>query len=202
MTRERKSNRLQGYDYSSDNLYFVTSCVQNRICCLGEIVMPGRDPALQNNRNDPVGPGRDLALQNNDNASVWPGRDPAIPSSIPRMKLNHYGEIARNQWNWLSEQYRYVVLHAFIVMPNHIHGIIEINRSRIKSNPIKIKPLTELIGAYKTTVSKQIHLAGFIEFKWQRSFFEHIIHDEKSFETITEYIINNPVNWKHDEFYN
>jgi len=170
MTRERKSTRMQGYDYSSDNLYFVTSCVQNRICCLGEIVMPGRDPA--------------------------------IPSSIPRMKLNHYGEIARNQWNWLSEQYRYVVLHAFIVMPNHIHGIIEINRSRIKSNPIKIKPLTELIGAYKTTVSKQIHLAGFIEFKWQRSFFEHIIHDEKSFETITEYIINNPVNWKHDEFHN
>ena len=117
------------------------------------------------------------------------------------MKLNEYGEIARTQWKWLSEQYRYVVLHAFIVMPNHIHGIIEINRSRIKSGQIKIKPLTELIGAYKTTVSKQIHLTGFVKFQWQRSFYEHIIRDEKSFETITEYINNNPLNWERDEFY-
>ena len=78
MTRERKSTRMQGYDYSSDNLYFVTSCVQNRICCLGEIVMPGRDPALQNNRNDSVGPGRDLALQNHFYYFVMPGRDPAL----------------------------------------------------------------------------------------------------------------------------
>ena len=35
--RERKRNRLLGYDYSQDNLYFVTSCVQDRICCFGEI---------------------------------------------------------------------------------------------------------------------------------------------------------------------
>jgi REP element-mobilizing transposase RayT len=119
------------------------------------------------------------------------------------MQLNQYGEIVKRQWNWLSEQYRYVVLHGFVVMPNHMHGIIEINRSRIKSTgAVKIKPLSELMGAFKTTVSKQIHLAGYIEFQWQRSFYEHIIRDEKSLETITEYINNNPVNWECDEFYN
>jgi len=58
------------------------------------------------------------------------------------------------------------------------------------------------MGAYKTTVSKHIHLAGFVDFKWQRSFYEHIIRNEKSLDTITEYINSNPVNWERDEFYN
>jgi REP element-mobilizing transposase RayT len=57
------------------------------------------------------------------------------------------------------------------------------------------------MGAFKTTVSKQIHLTGYMEFKWQRSFYEHIIRDEKSYETISEYIKNNPLKWKQDKFY-
>jgi REP element-mobilizing transposase RayT len=119
------------------------------------------------------------------------------------MILNEYGLIAEKQWHWLSEHYPYVILHEFMVMPNHIHGIIEINRSRIKSSgPIKIKSLSELMGAYKTTVSKQIHLTGFIEFQWQRSFHEHIIRDEKTLETISDYIFKNPLNWEQDKLYN
>ena len=170
MIRERKSIRLQGYDYSSDNLFFVTSCVHDRICCFGEIDLTGRDPSIRKN---------------------------------PKMKLSEFGIIAEKQWHWLAEQYQYIVLHALVVMPNHVHGIIEIKRSLIKSSvPIKIKPLSELMGAYKTTVSKQIHLCGFMEFQWQRSFYEHIIRDEKTFESITEYIINNPMNWERDKFYN
>jgi hypothetical protein len=66
----------------------------------------------------------------------------------------------------------------------------------------KIKPLSELIGAYKTTVSKQIHLTGFIEFKWQRSFYEHIIRDEESLVKISDYIFNNPENWEQDKLFN
>jgi putative transposase len=177
--KERKSIRLQDYDYSSDNLYFVTSCVHNRVCCFGEIdVGTGRDPSLQNGE--------------------------LLPSSFKNhMILNEYGLIAEKQWHWLSEQYPYVFLHAFVIMPNHIHGIIEINRSRIiSSDPIKIKPLSELIGSYKTTISKQIHLTGFTEFRWQRSFYEHIIRDEKSLETISDYIFYNPENWKQDNLYN
>ena len=127
------------------------------------------------------------------------------------MILNESGKIAEKQWYWLSEQYPYVILHAFVVMPNHIHGIIEIDRSRIVSSaPIKIKSLSELIGAYKTTVSKQIHLLERTDrsrpvrtsFQWQRSFHEHIIRDEKTFKTISEYIITNPARWEQDKFYN
>jgi putative transposase len=153
----------------------------------------GRDPSLQRDVDFHAGPGPDLALPNGDISG----------KSKIRMNLNEYGEIARRQWNWLSEQYGYVVLHSFVVMPNHIHGIIEINHLRILSSPqIKIKSLSEIMGAYKTTVSKHIHLAGFVDFKWQRSFYEHIIRNEKSLDTITEYINSNPVNWERDEFYN
>ena len=185
MMKKRKPNRLKGYDYSSDNLYYVTSCVHNRVCCFGEIVPDNDDNPHPKN-----------------------------------MILNEYGEIAEKQWYWLSEQYQYVVLHAFVVMPNHIHGIIEINRDivgtgRDLSLRSKIKSLSELIGAYKTTVSKQIHLLDrrcrcrdrlrpvpTTTFQWQRSFHEHIIRDEKSFRTISDYIITNPARWEQDKFYN
>lgn len=178
----RKPNRMKDYDYSKDNLYFVTSCVHDRVCCFGNI----------------VGTGRNLSLL-----------------SEKQIILNKYGKIAEKQWYWLAEQYPYVVLHEYVVMPNHMHGIIEINRSRIDGigrdigtghdlslQSIKIKSISELMGAYKTTTSNKIHLIGFDEFKWQRSFHDHIIRDKKSYDQITKYIINNPENWKDDEFFN
>jgi REP element-mobilizing transposase RayT len=208
MIHERKPNRLKGYDYSRDNLYFVTSCVHNHICCFGEIVVAmdrsvgtGRDLSLL--RND-LSPQRDLTLRRGPMATT------KSDSSEQQMILNEFGKIAEKQWYWLGEQYPYVVLHEFRVMPNHIHGIIEIDRTRIpvrdlsvqESETIKIKSLSELMGAYKTTVSKQIHLLNFTKFKWQRSFHDNIIRDEESFNRISNYIINNPQNWKHDKFYN
>jgi REP element-mobilizing transposase RayT len=74
---------------------------------------------------------------------------------------------------------------------------------------VKIKSLSELIGAYKTTTSKQIHLieaAGSNQFfskpfRWQRSFHDHIIRNEEALMRISNYIENNPVNWKEDRFY-
>ncbi len=159
------------------------------------------------------------------------------------MNPNEYGQIANKQWKWLAKQYPYVILHAFVVMPNHVHGVIEINRDMVVGtghDPSpghdiagtgrdlspqlrdlspqlrdlspqlrdlsltlrreKIKPLPEIMGAYKTTVSKQIHLAGYTDFGWQRSFHDHIIRDEKSFLTISKYITNNPLNWGEDFF--
>ncbi len=199
MTTERKSIRLSGYDYSSDNLYFVTSCVHDRICCFGEIAV--------------VGTGRDLILSSDD--LLITKTNLSLQRSKRQMVLNEYGKIAEKQWYWLADQYPYILLHAFIVMPNHIHGIIEINRKRMVAGTgrdpslhvdntlqqIKIKSLSGLMGAYKTTVSRQIHLSGFAEFTWQRSFYEHIIRDDKSFESISEYITSNPFNWEHDDLY-
>ncbi len=167
MLFERKPNRLANYDYSKDNLFYITSCVKDRICCFG-----------------------------------------AINGII--MICNEFGTIAENQWNWLFCQYPYLINHAFVVMPNHIHGIIEINRNNIGTGRVgtgrdlslqyKIKSLSEIIGAYKTTVSKQIHLAGLKTFQWQRSFHDHIIRDYESYLRITDYINANPGNWGNDSF--
>ncbi len=125
-----------------------------------------------------------------------------------QMVLNTFGKIAQSQWLWLAKQYLYVQLHSFVVMPNHVHGILEINRNLVGSgrdltlqDEIKIKPLSELIGAYKTTSSKLIHLAGCEDFLWQRSFHDSIIRDKVSYYKITNYIKSNPRNWSDDEYF-
>ena len=170
--KERKSIRLKGFDYGKDALYFITSVIKDREIFFGEM-------------------------------------------NSGRMILNQYGEIAGKQWFWLGQQYPYVVLHDFVVMPNHIHGIIEINRKNIDitavgtgrdlsllpKKSIKIKPLPQLIGAYKTTVSKQIHLAGNKNFAWQRSYHDHIIRNDNEYHRITNYIHNNPRNWNEDDLF-
>ena len=120
------------------------------------------------------------------------------------MHLNEIGEIVKNQWVWLSTQYDYVELDTYIVMPNHLHGILIIRSCRDRSRPVstgtkKIKSLSELIGAFKTTSSKQIHKYGLSRFKWQRSFYDHIIRNEKSLDNIRAYIQNNPLNWELDK---
>jgi len=189
MFKNRKRNRMAGYDYSQNALYFITICVKDRICCFGKVVNG-------------------------------------------QMECNDYGKIAHLHWQWLFSQYPYIVSHAFIVMPNHVHGVIEIDASRVGGTgrdltvrdlsvrdlsvrdlslrdlslrdlslqPIKIKPLSQLIGAYKTTSSAKIHLAGMPEFNWQRSFHDHIIRDEKAYLNIVNYIKNNPKKWAEDCF--
>ena len=126
------------------------------------------------------------------------------------MILSREGIIALEQWKWLGDQYPYIDLISFVIMPDHVHGIIYIDtvgNGRDRSlpnhdrspdiNPTipKIKPLPELLGAYKTTVSKRIHLAGDTNFKWQKSYHDHIIRDIKSLNIIKRYIENNPENW-------
>lgn len=154
------------------------------------------------------------------------------------MTLNACGQIAEEQWYWLEEQYLYVKSHAFIVMPNHMHEILEINRefisnqhhpsvwttrelsvqigkgrdlnreSSLHTDGMKIKTLSELMGAYKTTVSKHIHLLTdakgsnpYADFRWHRSFYDHIIRSEASYNRIMGYIYMNPSNWGRDKFF-
>ncbi|MBL7811902.1 MAG: hypothetical protein JNL57_06725 [Bacteroidetes bacterium] len=181
--KERKPNRLKGFDYATSALYFITSCVQGRINCFGKI-------------------------------------------HNGEMHCSPYGKIAQNQWEWLQQQYTYIVSHAFVVMPDHIHAVIEITNPvhpvgsgrdltlqqplrdltlqqpshdlTLQDEPTKIKSLSELIGAYKTTTSKCIHQAGFPEFKWQRSFHDHIIRNAAEYQRIIRYILTNPQRWNEE----
>lgn len=158
MLHHRKRNRMIGFDYSSNAIYFVTSCVKNRIHFFGEIVNG-------------------------------------------KMVYTDAGIIANEQWDWLINQYPYINSHSFIVMPNHIHAVLEINSNFISDDSIKIKSLSELMGAYKTTSAKRIRLSGCAYFQWQRSFHDHIIKSGDAYRNIMNYIETNDVRWKEDCFH-
>lgn len=188
---------MKGFDYSSDNLYFVTMCVQDRLCCLGSVILI----------ESAVGTGRDLSVHNRDESNS----NESNPNGfLKKMELNKFGEIVQNRMYWLSEQYQYVDIHNFVIMPNHVHVIIEINSRKsagasrglsVQNEEIKIKSLSGLIGAFKTTSSKIIHEYGFLDFAWQRSFHDHIIRNEKSYLNISNYIDSNPDKWTVDTFF-
>ena len=102
-----------------------------------------------------------------------------------KMILNKYGEIALEQFNWLSDNYPFVDVKIFTVMPNHVHAIIDINPHKVEKEYLS---LSQLMGAYKTRVSAAIHNLGLTEFAWQRSFYDHIIRNMHSYENIVNYI--------------
>ena len=214
----RRSIRLKGYDYAQAGLYFVTICVQDRIHLFGDIV-------------------------------------------DGKMKLNIFGQIASQEWKATEKIRDNTRLHEFIVMPNHMHGIIEIlfqnkgeeidqeidlkdkihkksggNEGELRFAPTstgKFKSPSQSIGAiirgYKIATIKKIKDTILnsdsstgelqsaptappaptapteeiiqLDFKiWQRNYYEHIIRDEKSYQNISNYIINNPAKWMEDKF--
>ncbi|GAB1352045.1 hypothetical protein MASR1M12_07760 [Erysipelotrichia bacterium] len=182
MIRERKLLRLAGYDYTAPGAYFITACVHGRKNEFG-----------------------------------------IIENGV--MQLNEYGLIVEQQWKWLFDQYDYLKTGEYCVMPNHFHGIIQITVGNGRDRSLrdgdrslrdgdrfprdcdrslhrggKIKSIPELIGAFKTTSSKLIHIAGNNKFKWQKSYYDVIIRDDESFCRISEYIRNNPKHWDNDAY--
>jgi len=116
------------------------------------------------------------------------------------MILNKYGKIVEKYWREIADYYKHIKLDEYVVMPNHLHGILVIER-RDGSRPVpteRIKTLSGLIGAFKTTSSKLIHGRELNNFAWQRSFYDHVIRDEKSLDNIRRYIRYNPLQWAVD----
>jgi len=194
------SARHPHWDYRWAGAYFITICTHNRLHYFGEI---------QNGV----------------------------------MNLSNVGVIADILWHEIPHHAKNVELGAFVVMPNHIHGIliltgndddhnvetghalslpptdtptdIPTDKSTDKSTEINSiektigqqrfqnigkNSVSSIIGSYKSAVTKHAHRLGF-EFAWQTRFHDHIIRDEKSFNTISNYIINNPTNWQDDKFF-
>ena len=143
------------------------------------------------------------------------------------MILNAYGQIAHDEWMKTPQLRPQIELDAFIVMPNHIHGILKINdtgRGELNSpemgmavfekgvSDTSLRSPSNTVGAivrgYKSSVTKQIN--AMINVKndvhnpsiklWQRNYHENIIRDEKSYRNIANYIINNPKKWGEDKF--
>ena len=214
------SARLPGWDYRNAGAYFITICTHNRAPIFGECKQG-------------------------------------------KMKLSTAGMIAQGCWYQIPFLKSHVTLGAFVVMPNHVHGImildemgndgdgggggnndddggVETFDSNVSTTPVDTIPQTHtksanhypsnnsqndhptksssknpfyqnispksgsvsrIIQQYKTACTKHIRSAcPDVDFEWQTRFYDHIIRDEVSVANITNYILNNPKNWKEDRF--
>ena len=110
-------------------------------------------------------------------------------------QLNQWGCIARNHIKKIEENYPCVMAYPYIVMPNHIHMVLELNESDHNPN------ISMLIGLYKAGVTKEIRKLCPDAVVWQRSFHDHIIRNQRSYEKICNYVENNDKKWEQDCFY-
>ena len=127
------------------------------------------------------------------------------------ISLNNIGEKVKEIWLEIKNHFTDVELDEFVIMPNHFHGIIFINRDSInrvstkkpfiKNNPMYSElSLSKIIRWFKGRTTYEIHhTLQFSDFAWQSRYYEHIIRNEKSFQKIREYIHFNPLQWAVDE---
>lgn len=141
-------------------------------------------------------------------------RDPIFGSIVNKeMHLSPFGLFALERWNALPDHHPNVDLDEFVVMPDHIHGIVVLDgtqgmvqeqRAR-QASPLQARPngappgsLGAIVGSYKSSVSRHINALRNTPGAavWQRNFHEHIIRHDGSLHWIRRYIRNNPANWK------
>lgn len=129
------------------------------------------------------------------------------------MQLSPIGKLAEKYWMEIPQHFPFVQLNAFVVMPNHVHGIIIIDRNvetpnlgvstPTPNNPAakKWKPgtLGVIINQYKCAVTINARKID-PGFAWQSRYHEHIIRNNGSFERICNYIISNPEKWDADRY--
>ncbi len=169
----RKSIRLPNWDYRRNAAYFITICTKNRKHYFGNI------------KNS-------------------------------KMIYTPIGAIADVLWYEIKNRNKNILLGEYVIMPNHIHGILILQNDPVGTGhaPSEKQPpigknrfqnigknsISSIIGGYKSAVTKHANRLG-LEFAWQTRFYEHIIKDAKAYKNITEYIYNNPLNWRNDKFY-
>lgn len=117
-------------------------------------------------------------------------------------RLSSPGEIVHRCWNEIPSHFPNVELDAFIVMPNHVHGIIIINEScRGEVTSPLCKPTLGIIAAYFKYQSTKLinNMNGTTGDRfWQRNYFDRIVRDENELNTIRDYIVNNPLKWSFE----
>ena len=152
---------------------------------------------------------------------VTAGREPLFGEVVDgKMVLNDFGKVVQEEWFKTAKIRPNIELDEdeFVVMPNHIHGIIWITcrgtarcASTNNNNPEdrvfgQMIPgsIPVIVRSYKSAVTKHINeIRGEPGMAvWQRNYYEHIISTEKEYENIANYIFENPANWAdQDEYY-
>jgi putative transposase len=110
------------------------------------------------------------------------------------VRLNEMGVIVKHTWDDLPTHYAGVSLDAFIVMPNHVHGI-----TILADEPETVRGIPEIVRGFKTFSARRVNeRAGKHGVLWQRGYYEHVIRSEKASDRIRDYIANNPARWAED----
>ncbi|MBX3047159.1 MAG: transposase [Anaerolineales bacterium] len=130
------------------------------------------------------------------------------------VQLTPAGEIAKRTWLDLPQHYSLIKLDEFIVMPNHVHGILWLTEKPYQlqavgeglrpspTNTQRQPGLTELIRAFKSFSAREINkLRKTTGSVWQRGFYEHIVRNDNDLYQHRAYIQNNPLKWTIDEYY-
>ncbi|GJQ63179.1 MAG: hypothetical protein SCALA702_22320 [Melioribacteraceae bacterium] len=153
----RKSPRLNNYNYAQEGFYFFTFVTHQRKCLLSKIV---------NDKNC----------------------------------LTQYGEILNSVWLDLPNFNEGIMLDSYCIMPNHFHGIAQLNFPSYPVNKSTV-PLTEIIRQLKSYSAKKINLERGTPGApvWQRSFFDRIIRNERELYEVRLYIEQNPLKWSIDQ---
>lgn len=190
----RKNNRLDSFVYSQKNMFFVTLCVQNRVCLFWDVIQE-------------------------------------------KMICNSFGHIVEENRKKIPEWFEYVTLDAYVIMPNHIHGIIVFSDIPIQKNIDKKSSLWCIVSRFKNFSRKEI-VQLYKSYKpcrggpvppwskeswteevppwteelwskdtsnpysfWQKSFHDHVIQNNIDYISKQKYIQNNPAKWQEDDFY-
>ncbi len=133
-------------------------------------------------------------------------------------------------WFDLPNRFERLGLDAFVVMPNHVHGIVEIKdtaeilvtkgdavssagfvgqagvmnhvptKRRDRADGYSLVALGEIVRTFKAVATRSIRRVGYEDFSWQRNYYEHIVRSDRSLERIREYIAGNPGKWSEDRY--
>ena len=178
-SRNRRSIRLAAHDYGQPGAYFITVVTHGRECFFGRVL-------------------------------------------DCEMKLNRTGRMVAEVWRALPNRFTNLAVDDFVIMPNHIHGIVDIEnvgaplvgaRQTAPTSPeeedgatTRVAPtLGAVVGAFKSLTAVQyvkgVRENGWPPFQdrlWQRNYYEHIIRNAESRQSIVEYLAANPINWAND----
>lgn len=139
-----------------------------------------------------------------------------------KMILSAAGEITKCEWQSTPQVRPAIELDAFVIMPNHLHGIIILHARRgdPAGRPGSVVPLDlsiehrtssgdtptleaatigSIVGQFKSISTKKIRETEYLGFHWQRNYYEHIIRSKPELEKTRTYILENPANWQADE---
>ena len=132
------------------------------------------------------------------------------------MQCNEFGLVVWYTWKSLSVRFPQISISSAIVMPNHFHGIIEINGlvgevhepllpiqppQQSHPQPRRVMTIPLVVGYYKMQTAKQINLLRKTQGKsvWQRNYYDKIIESDDEYDAISEYILTNPSRWGLDK---